>query len=217
MSNVAATSNSSLGAVTNQTQFNTAYTQFLSMLTTELQNQDPTSPMDATQFTNQLVGFSQLEQQLQTNSNLQTLIADQQGGGMSAALGYLGHSVVAAGNAFQVPDNGTASIDYSLASTASSALVTVSDSSGQVVGSFAGSTDAGLNTIPLDGAIPGGADLPAGDYTFTVTAMSASGQPITATTYSAGQVTGIDTSSGAAYLLLGNIPVAASSVVQVSS
>ena len=212
-----ATSGSSPTAITNQASYNTAYTQFLSMLTTELQNQDPTSPMDATDFTNQLVGFSQLEQQLQTNQNLQTMIANQQSSTLGNSIAYLGHSVIAQGNGFQVQDGQSNSIDYSLAGAAASATVTITNSSGQVVGSFAGPTNSGINTVSLDGSIPDGADLPPGDYTFAVTATDVNGQAVTATTYTSGKVTGVDTTGSTPMLLLGDLSVNASNVVQVVS
>ncbi len=51
--------------------------QFLTLLTTQLQNQDPLSPMDSTEFTNQLVQFSQVEQQITSNQKLDSLLALQ--------------------------------------------------------------------------------------------------------------------------------------------
>jgi flagellar basal-body rod modification protein FlgD len=217
MSNVTATNSNTPGAITNQSQFNQSYTQFLSMLTTELQNQDPTSPMDATQFTNQLVGFSQLEQQLQTNSNLQTIIANQQAGGLGNSLGYLGHNVIATGNAFQVQDGQTTTVEYSLASAADSATVTVTNSSGTVIGSFSAPTASGLNKVTLDGELPDGTTLQPGDYTFSVTAATANGQSVTATPFTSGAVTGIDTSGSTPTLMIGDLQVSASNVIQVTS
>src|SRR5271165_3611479 len=66
------------------------YTTFLKMLTTQLQNQDPLSPVDANQFTQELVQFSQVEQQLQTNSQLGTLVSLEQANQSTAALSFVG-------------------------------------------------------------------------------------------------------------------------------
>src|SRR3546814_4696934 len=71
------------------------FDQFLTMLTVQLQNQDPLSPMDSTEFTNQLVMFSQLEQEIEQNSNLEQVIALQQATEATAALNYLGREVEA--------------------------------------------------------------------------------------------------------------------------
>src|SRR5580692_10651622 len=73
---------------------------FLTLLTTQLKNQDPTSPMDSNEFTQQLVEFSQVEQQIDTNTNLQTLITQGQSQSGAYATGYLGKSVsITNGNA----------------------------------------------------------------------------------------------------------------------
>src|SRR6186713_986971 len=66
---------------------------FLTLLTTQLKNQDPTSPMDSNQFTQQLVQFSQVEQQIQSNSNLKTLIAQGQSSASAMAMDFLGKKV----------------------------------------------------------------------------------------------------------------------------
>ena len=69
------------------------FTQFLTLLTTQLQNQDPLNPMDSTEFTNQLVQFSQVEQSINTNQKLDDLLALQLGGLSTVALGYVGMDV----------------------------------------------------------------------------------------------------------------------------
>src|SRR6201992_1328356 len=69
------------------------FNTFLTLLTTQLKNQDPTSPMDSNQFTQQLVEFSQVEQQINTNTNLQTLITQGQSNGTAMTTGYLGKTV----------------------------------------------------------------------------------------------------------------------------
>src|SRR5580704_12936025 len=87
---------------------------FLQLLTTQLQNQDPLNPMDSDQFTQQLVEYSQVEQQINTNSDLQSLISLQQGGAASGAVSYLNQSItVLNGNAPLV--NGSANWNYTLA------------------------------------------------------------------------------------------------------
>src|SRR5579871_1104868 len=69
------------------------FSTFLTLLTTQLKNQDPTSPMDSNQFTQQLVEFSQVEQQINTNDNLQTLISQGSSTASAMATTYLGRNV----------------------------------------------------------------------------------------------------------------------------
>src|ERR1700733_5839225 len=77
---------------------------FLTLLTTQLQNQDPTNPLDTNQFTQQLVEFAQVEQQLQSNSQLATLVSLQQTAQSSQALNFVGDTVTVNGNAAQLTD-----------------------------------------------------------------------------------------------------------------
>src|SRR5689334_24284869 len=76
------------------------FSTFLTLLTTQLKNQDPTSPMDSNQFTQQLVMYSQVEQQISTNDNLKTLISQGTSNAAAMTSGYLGKKVsVLNGNA----------------------------------------------------------------------------------------------------------------------
>src|SRR5215468_12531093 len=87
---------------------------FLTLLTTQLQNQDPLSPMDSNEFTQQLVMFSQVEQQINTNDNLQSLIALNLSQNANSAVNYIGRSVVMTNGegALQSNGDGTSSVDW---------------------------------------------------------------------------------------------------------
>src|ERR1700744_3255368 len=88
----ASTSSSSSGTDA-MAQLSGNFSTFLTLLTTQLKNQDPLSPMDSNEFTQQLVEFSQVEQQINTNTNLQTLITQGQSQGSAVATSYLGKQV----------------------------------------------------------------------------------------------------------------------------
>jgi len=95
------------------------FSTFLTLLTTQLKNQDPTSPMDSNQFTQQLVMYSQVEQQISTNDNLKTLITQGTSNAAAMTTGYLGKKVsITNGNASL--SGGTATWTYNLANTAAS-------------------------------------------------------------------------------------------------
>ncbi|MCA0320949.1 MAG: hypothetical protein LCH88_23105 [Proteobacteria bacterium] len=87
-SNTATSTTSTAGA-----RLSNNFDTFLQLLTTQLKNQDPTQPMDANQFTQQLVQYSQVEQQIATNSKLDNMIAAFTGNQTTASLGYLGKTV----------------------------------------------------------------------------------------------------------------------------
>ena len=213
----ASSSDSSSGGISASVQ--SEYNTFLTILTTELQNQDPTSPLDTNQFTSQLVQFSALEQNLQTNSLLQQLVLNQGQGQVNSALGYLGHTVQATGNAFAL--DGTSddktTLTYSLASTADTAVINVVNSDGVTVRQLTVDPSAGQHSENFDGNNSTGQQLPAGAYTFQVQATDAKGNAIVATTFETGEVTGIDTTDGAVNLHMGSVIVPANNVVQVIS
>jgi flagellar basal-body rod modification protein FlgD len=92
----ATTANGTTSTPDAMAQLSGNFSTFLTLLTTQLKNQDPTSPMDSNQFTQQLVEFSQVEQQINTNTNLQTLISQGTAQSAAYATGYLGKTVTVA-------------------------------------------------------------------------------------------------------------------------
>ena len=210
-------SSNSSSAISSSVQ--SEYNTFLTILTTELQNQDPTSPLDTNQFTSQLVQFSSLEQNLQTNSLLQQLVSNSSQGQISSALGYLGHTVQVTGDSFSLDGKSSdkTTLSYSLASNAQSATLDVINSAGQTVRQISAPTSAGMNSESFDGNDASGNPLPAGTYTFQVQAADGKGNAIQATTFETGTVTGIDSSSGVVTLHMGSLSAPASSVIQVIS
>jgi len=163
---------------------------FLTMLTTQLQHQDPLSPTDSTQFTNQLVLYSQVEQGIQTNSNLTKLIGLQNNNQQAAAIGYIGQTVETSGTSMPL-QSGTAAFNYTLPSTAQNTVVQISDSSGNVVAQLTGKTAAGTHYLSWDGKNSSGTQLADGTYTIAVKANDPSGNTIAATTNTYGKVTGV--------------------------
>src|ERR1700737_2335603 len=105
------------------------FNAFLTLLTTQLQHQDPLSPLDANQFTQELVQFSSVEQQIQTNASLKTLISLQQSQQVTAALSFLGHTVVVNGSVAQLT-GGKAEWSYT-ANKPGIATINISDSTGK--------------------------------------------------------------------------------------
>jgi flagellar basal-body rod modification protein FlgD len=210
---------------TNTSSNNTAMQQlsgnlntFLTLLTTQLQNQDPLSPMDSTQFTQQLVEYSQVEQQINTNTNLQSLISLQQAGAGAASVGYLGKEVTVT-NGSAALTNGSATWNYTLAANASTTTLTVTNSSGQTVYSTSGSTSSGSNTFTWNGEDNNGNQLPDGTYTLAVAATDGNGNAVTTNVTSTGTVSEINLSGTAPQLMIGTmaVPLTAVSLIQNQS
>lgn len=208
------TASNSTGSLTSLAgNFNT----FLNLLTTQLKNQDPTSPVDSNQFTQQLVEFAGVQQQTQTNTLLQQLVNNSQTSQVSSASSFIGTTIQATGDQGALV-NGSATFGYTLPNAAGTANVTITDSSGNVVFTGTGSTNAGSNTVSWDGTNSiTGATEPAGVYTIKVTATDSLGNAITATPYITGKVDSASISNGSVMLEIGALQVPQGNVTSVTN
>jgi flagellar basal-body rod modification protein FlgD len=189
------------------------FDEFLQLLTTQLQNQDPSSPLDPNQFTQELVQFSSVEQQIQTNTSLTTLISLQQNAQTTSALGFLGHTVVINGSVAQLT-NGQATWNYSVNSP-STATFNVQDSTGQVVYSTTQAVQPGQQAFTWNGQTSTGNLLTDGAYTIAITATAANGQPAAVATQILGAVSGVDVSQSPPALIVNGQSYALSQVLQI--
>jgi len=187
----ASAANQANNTATSQAQLTGNLNTFLTMLTTQLKNQDPLSPTDSTQFTNQLVQYSEVEQQININSNLQTLIGLQKGSSQATAISYIGQAVSATGNSLPL-ENGQSNFSYTLPANATKVSITLQDSAGNTVATMsAPSATAGTHLISWNGTNSSGGQEPDGAYSISVAASDASGNPIAATTNVYGVVSGV--------------------------
>jgi flagellar basal-body rod modification protein FlgD len=177
-------------ALNDNTEIASNFTTFLQLLTTQLQNQDPLSPMDTNQFTQQLVEFAGVEQQMKTNDTLSTLVSLQQSAQTTQALSLVGATVVVNGTTAQLA-NGQASWALN-ATQPATATITITAPSGQTAYTNTGSVNSGSQTFTWNGIGNDGTTWPAGNYTLTATAVSASGQSTPITTQVEGTVSSVD-------------------------
>jgi len=163
---------------------------FLTLLTTQLKNQDPTNPLDTNQFTQQLVEFAQVEQQLKSNEQLSALVSLQQTAQSTQALSFVGENVTVNSNTAQLAHG---SMTWSMSSPKpSTAALNISNSSGQLVYSGTMTLQAGSNTFKWNGQGNNGTQWPDGTYTMAVTAKDASGQSVGVSTLVTGVVDSVD-------------------------
>ncbi len=176
---------------------------FLTLLTAQLQNQDPLDPLDTDKFVSQLVQFSSVEQTIQTNQNLQTLIDLQSSAQTSNALALLGETVVFAGDRAIVED-GAARWRYAVPDGASAVALTVIDGDGRVVAQATGSPVAGEHEFEWTGGTEGGL------YRLGIAAVDRNGASLAAAARSLAGVTSVSTAGGAPLLstALGDIALA---------
>lgn len=200
--------------VTGGASLNETFDSFLTLLTTQLENQDPLSPMDTTQFTEQLVQFSNVEQALLTNKKLDDLISLQGGNRLTEAVGFIGQEV-ATDSASLVLQGGRATVDYDLEGSAAVVQVDIMDNAGELIRRLSGPTDSGQNRLIWDGLDANGAQLPDGEYALQVTAADSDGNPVALKQGTSGIVTGVRLEDDQVILSLGPIDIGLDEVLSV--
>ncbi|HLH87779.1 MAG TPA: flagellar hook capping FlgD N-terminal domain-containing protein [Xanthobacteraceae bacterium] len=212
------TSNSSASS-TSQLDLNNQiagnFNEFLGLLTTQLQNQDPLSPMDTNQFTQQLVEFASVEQQINMNTNLQTLVTLQQTAQDSQALGFVGQTVTVNGSTAALATGGKAQWTYNPTSPAT-ATFTVTNSAGATVFTQSGTVQPGSQQFTWNGQNNSGQQQPAGNYTLKITATDANGKSVAVPTTVTGVVQSVDLSKNPPELNIGGQNYTVNQIVNVT-
>lgn len=177
---------------------------FLTMLTTQLQYQDPLDPMDAAEYTNQLVQYSNVEQAIQTNTKLDNLLnLSIYNLGVQAST-YVGKTVQAIGDMMPL-DGGVGKATYTLSKNVSECTIVVKDANGNVVYNTIGENSAGAHDFVWDGKNSAGEQLPDGAYQIVVNTTVPSGETSAAVTTTVfGRVTGVASDDSGIYLGLGD-------------
>jgi flagellar basal-body rod modification protein FlgD len=197
-------------------QLSSNFSTFLTLLTTQLKNQDPTSPMDSNAFTQQLVMYSQVEQQIGTNTNLKSLISQGSSNAAAMTTGYLGKKVsIVNGQAALI--GGNANWTYNLKGAAAATQLDISDSNGKTVYSTAGDTGSGNHSFAWDGKDSHGNPLSDGSYKLTVTATDLAGGTVASSVASAGTVTQIDMTGGTPRLIIGSMEIDLADIAAVAN
>ena len=189
---------------------------FLTLLITQLRNQDPLNPSDSTEFTAQLAQFSSLEQLQNINSALASFEVYQSTANNIQASNFIGQTVTAAGDTVSVTNGTSDSLSVELEAPAQTVYIQIYDAYGEYVTDIeAGSLDAGMHTLAWDATDQYGADVADGRYTFSVMAVDADGNSVSTTSYITGLVTGVDYQSGETMLLIGDQEVSIASLIRV--
>lgn len=189
---------------------------FLTILTTQLQAQDPLSPMDSNEFTNQLVNFASVEQEIQGNQNLERigdLLTRDQG---LTAVGYLGQEATIAGTTAPL-EQGDAGLrfGYELPTSADETRLEIVSATGQVVRRYDGQTAPGRHDLFFDGLDEDGDPVPPGNYTLRVAAVDAQDRTIPADQFITDTVSAVDTSGLEPRLTVGNSAVALTDILAI--
>lgn len=191
------------------------FEMFLTLLTTQLQNQDPLDPLDSSEYTQQLVQYSQVEQSIQQTQVLKDINAQLSTQDMAQASAFIGRGVE-----YAMPTSGLteqpASWTWNSDTKVDSLVATVTNAAGDVVyrGTAAGGDKTGK--FAWDGSLGGGLTAPEGAYDLSLEGKTASGQTVPVNVRATGQVSEVTISGGAVNLVAGGVSVPVSQLVRVS-
>ena len=173
---------------------------FLTLLTTQLQNQNPLDPLDTNQFTQQLVQFAGVEQQLKSNEQLKSLIEIEKSAQATQALVYVGNTVAVDGSKAQFDKSATWNFQ---AEKDTSATITITNSTGQTAFTGSYTLKQGNSSFVWDGKGNDGVQWPAGTYTLTATGKDSSGNNVAISTEVQGIVDSVDLTASPPLLSIG--------------
>lgn len=202
------------GGLTQGTSLAETFDTFLTLLTTQLQYQDPLDPMDTNEFTSQLVEFTGVEQAIATNDKLQELIALQGAAQLNDAALYIGKTVSADSIILMLKD-GSSTINYELGANAADVNVLIIDELGNTVRTLEGDTGFGTHEMTWDGLDEDGEPLEDGLYGFLVTAIDADDNPVPLVQGTAGQVTGVKSVNGEVIVEIGELEIELRKILSV--
>ena len=186
---------------------------FLQLLTTQLKNQNPLDPLDTNQFTQQLVQFSSVEQQLKTNDYLSAMVTANANNSNTGVVSYIGKTVTAAGVKSELA-GGQAKWQFNM-KDAAMVDVTIKDANGNVVYQEQGALQAGSGQFSWDGKNNDGVAQANGTYSIQMTGVNTEGKTVAISTETTGVVTGIDFTGTEPVLLVGTARLNLSGVTSV--
>jgi flagellar basal-body rod modification protein FlgD len=207
--------NTSTGSATG---LNADFTMFLKLLTTQMQNQDPLSPMDTSQYTQQLVQYSQVEQSMSQTSTLKDILATLGTQNLTQASSLIGRAVEVDSPVAGLSSTQAAQWSWTTPRTATSIVATITDSSGKVVDTRTIDVKGDQGTLAWDGLTTSGTEMPAGKYSLSIKALDSSGGEITNTTvHSSGVVNDVQLANGSVLVTVNGNEVDSSKLVRVGN
>ncbi|MBL7236461.1 MAG: flagellar biosynthesis protein FlgD [Komagataeibacter hansenii] len=190
------------------------YTTFLTLLTTQLKNQDPSSPMSTDTFTSELAQFAGVEQQVETNKNLTTLISLNEDGQLTSDSSLVGQTATADSTTLPLQSS-SASLSFS-GTSGETVAIAVANSSGTIVKDAVVSATNGTNTWTWDGTDNSGNQLSDGSYSVAVETIDSSGDTSAVPFTVNGTITGVTKGSSDMEVEMGSAEIPMSDVTNVS-
>ena len=207
------TSGVAFNAASDKTSLANNFNSFLTLLTTQLRNQNPLDPLDTNQFTQQLVQFAGVEQQINMNQQLTSLVTLQKANQVTSAMSFLGATATVDGASTKLA-SGKATWSFAV-DKPSNGTITIKDANGQTAYSGAFPLNAGTQAFSWDGRGANGNKWPDGAYTLSITAKDANGQSVAVSTTVNGTVDAVDLSQEPPTLTIGGQAYSLDKIKQV--
>lgn len=200
-----------------QSQLVENFDTFLQLLVAQIQNQDPTSPTDTDAFTQQLVQFSELEQSIQSNDNLETILSSIESQNAASIVSYIGQTVSAQGAATTL-NNGQAVFNLETNELVPEASITIRSSNGAVVFDGTQTLQPGSNQFIWDGVGSDGQQFPdGGTFNISVSGENTAGNFANISSNINGVVDGVDFTGNTPSLRIGEATIPLTAVTSVSA
>lgn len=192
------------------------FDDFLVLLTTQLQNQDPLSPMDSTEFTAQLVAFAGVEQQINANQKLNSLVSLSLGSSFSSALNYVGKDISYLSAEAYYDGTSPVKVNYAVSGDSVDTSLHIYDEEGTLVFTKDLSASSSTGNITWDGKRADGSTVDPGTYTVRVDALDVNNEALDTSTVVTGTVKGVETQNGTTFLLVGERAVSIGNIINVT-
>ena len=213
-----ATSTSSMSSTSGSSVL--AKDDFLKLLIVQLQNQDPLSPMDGTEFATQLAQFSSVEQLTNISDTLtESLTVNQlmtQSIGNSLATTMIGKDVKATGDSFTITESGEITLGYTLGGDAAKVTVKIFDEAGSLVRTLTvNNAEAGDGTVMWDSLNENGSRVATGTYSFTVSAVDSAGTAITSSSFITGTISAVRFTTNGTVFVVDGVEIPISQILEI--
>ena len=191
------------------------FDDFLILLTTQLQHQDPLDPADSSEFTSQIVQFAGVEQSINTNQKLDALVSLNLGSSFSSALNYVGKDISYISSESHFDGTKPVKVSYAIDGDSVDTTINIFDEDGTLIYSEEPASASGLTEFVWDGKDENGIVQPEGTYEIRVDALDGQNNPLSVTTVVTGHVSGIETQNGSTFLLVGSRAVSLGNIINV--